>query len=64
MQRRSNNTDDSNSSRFVNVSNLYTYNLHLTGALAGVSLASPYNMDMDGKTRGADGTWDRGAYEF
>lgn len=31
---------------------------------AGTTLASPYNTDMDGNTRGADGTWDRGAYEY
>jgi chitodextrinase len=31
---------------------------------AGQSLASPYNVDLDGTTRGGDGTWDRGAYEF
>lgn len=31
---------------------------------AGNTLASPYNLDMFGNTRGADGTWDRGAYEF
>lgn len=31
---------------------------------AGYSLASPYNADRVGNTRGSDGTWDRGAYEF
>lgn len=31
---------------------------------AGTMLASPYNIDMYGNTRGADGTWDRGAVEF
>ncbi|HYG36432.1 MAG TPA: LamG-like jellyroll fold domain-containing protein, partial [Clostridia bacterium] len=31
---------------------------------AGSSLASPYNVDMLGVTRGADGTWDRGAYDY
>lgn len=30
----------------------------------GMSLAAPYNVDMDGKLRGADGVWDRGAFEF
>lgn len=30
---------------------------------AGFTLASPYNVDRLGNTRGADGTWDRGAYE-
>lgn len=31
--------------------------------LAGFTLSSPYNVDVLGVTRGADGTWDRGAYE-
>jgi Concanavalin A-like lectin/glucanases superfamily/Bacterial Ig domain len=31
---------------------------------AGISLASPYNIDMTGTTRGGDGTWERGAFEF
>ena len=31
---------------------------------AGLTLASPYNVDMNGNTRGTDGVWDRGAYEF
>jgi len=30
----------------------------------GKPLPSPYNIDFDGKTRGADGTWERGAHEF
>jgi len=30
----------------------------------GVSLAAPYNLDFAGATRGADGTWERGAFEF
>lgn len=29
----------------------------------GTTLGSPYNIDMNGLTRGADGTWERGAYE-
>jgi hypothetical protein len=36
----------------------------LGGTNAGVTLPSPYNVDPTGATRGADGTWDRGAYEF
>lgn len=37
---------------------------HLTRATqAGTTLASPFDRDPDGLTRGADGTWDRGAYE-
>jgi hypothetical protein len=31
---------------------------------AGIALAAPYNVDMDAHTRGADGVWDRGAFEF
>lgn len=30
---------------------------------AGLTLASPYNQDLDGNTRAADGKWDRGAFE-
>jgi len=35
-----------------------------TGTNEGTGLSSPYNIDMDGNTRGADGNWDRGTYEF
>jgi hypothetical protein len=31
---------------------------------AGTTLSSPYNVDLTGATRGGDGTWDRGAYEY
>jgi hypothetical protein len=31
---------------------------------AGITLASPFTFDGQGLTRGADGIWDRGAYEF
>jgi hypothetical protein len=31
---------------------------------AGVSLGAPFNVDLRGTARGADGTWDRGAYEY
>ena len=30
----------------------------------GVALGAPFNMDMDGNLRGADGAWDIGAYEY
>ena len=30
----------------------------------GFSLSSPYNLDIIGNTRGLDGVWDRGAYEY
>ena len=36
----------------------------LAGTAAGIALPSPYNLDMNGNVRGADGTWDRGAFEF
>jgi len=40
-------------------------NFRLTGATsAGFSLAAPYNLDPDGKTRGGEGVWDRGAFEY
>lgn len=28
------------------------------------SIGAPYNFDMDGNQRGADGTWERGAFEY
>ncbi|MEE8608691.1 MAG: hypothetical protein V3S55_13880 [Nitrospiraceae bacterium] len=38
---------------------------HLVAAtVAGDTKASPFNIDPDGNTRGADGTWDRGTFEF
>src|SRR2546429_698719 len=30
----------------------------------GLTLPSPFNIDMTGRTRGSDGTWERGAFEF
>lgn len=36
----------------------------VSGTTAGTTLASPYNVDMFGVTRGGDGTWDRGAIEY
>jgi hypothetical protein len=30
----------------------------------GADLGSPFNLDMNGETRGADGRWDMGAYEY
>lgn len=50
------------SSIFVN----YTANDYrlASATAAGMSLPSPYNQDMLGNIRGADGTWDRGAFEF
>jgi hypothetical protein len=38
---------------------------HLAAATApGAVLPAPFNMDADGNLRGADGVWDRGAFEF
>ena len=31
---------------------------------AGCALGAPFNLDPDGSTRGADGVWDIGAYEY
>ena len=40
-------------------------NLRLKAAsAAGMTLSAPWNCDMDNKTRGGDGLWDRGAFEF
>ena len=40
-------------------------NFNLTGPTpAGVALPAPYDVDMYGRKRGADGVWDRGAVEF
>lgn len=45
--------------------NTSAFDFSLTSATtAGLTLASPYDKDMFGNTRGADGTWDRGAFEF
>lgn len=45
--------------------NSVTEDYHLAGATdAGVDLGSPYNIDMDGETRGAVGVWDRGTYDY
>jgi hypothetical protein len=30
----------------------------------GAALGAPYERDPDGKQRGTDGTWDRGAFEY
>ncbi len=42
-------------------------NFHLKAPLSGypgMSLSAPYNQDMEGRVRGSDGVWDRGAYEY
>lgn len=47
---------------FVDSAN-YDFRL-VAGTVAGQSLSAPYNTDMLGATRGGDGTFDRGAFEF
>jgi hypothetical protein len=56
------NTQNADTSVVKNVSvGVFT----LTGATAaGTKYSSPYNVDVLGNTRGADGVWDRGAFEF
>jgi hypothetical protein len=58
----SNNILDGAGVTFVDAAN---GDFRLTGATpAGYTLSSPYNIDPLGVTRGADGLWDRGAYEY
>lgn len=56
------------SNPFVNYSGK---DFHIVGTVGatypkdkGVSLDSMYNSDLDGNTRGADGSWDIGAYQY
>ena len=53
-------------SPFTNwVTNNFTLTSSVAAAMmAGVTLASPYNTDLLGNSRGADGKWDRGVFEF
>ncbi len=57
----SNNGLVTSASQFVNA---VQGNFHLAQALVGAILNSSYNTDIDGNTRGADGVWDRGTYEY
>ncbi len=51
-----------NTSVFVNYNNK---DFRLANPTAnGSPLAAPYNQDRDGRTRGSDGVWDRGAFEY
>ena len=56
----------SNTSPFV----AFPTNLNVTADSAiahlndGIALSAPFNIDPNGNTRGSDGTWERGAYEF
>lgn len=57
----SNNTEVS-TDPFVNYA---AGDFRLDGATtAGTTLGSPYDTDLDGVTRGADGNWDLGAFEY
>lgn len=55
------NNGEAVSDPFVNYAG---FDFHLTAGIAGTSISSPYDTDLDGVTRGADGTFDRGAFEF
>ncbi len=55
------NNGEEQSDPFINYA---AWNLHLSAGLSGYALGSPYNADMDGIIRGADGTFDRGAFEY
>jgi hypothetical protein len=56
----SNNTTDS-TDRFVDREGM---DFRISSDLAGTSLDAEYNTDILGNTRGSDGTWDIGAYEY
>jgi hypothetical protein len=56
-----NNTTYTSNPPFVNMAGA---NVRLTQAVSGISLDAAYNRDLDGNTRGEDGVWDRGAFEF
>jgi hypothetical protein len=64
----SNNVTATDTTRFTNYA---TRDLHIVSTIgagyardAGVALGSPYDIDPDLVTRGVDGTWDCGAYEY
>jgi hypothetical protein len=50
-------------SQFVDYS-ARNYHLGLATLPGDSGVGAPYNIDPDGKTRGAGGIWDRGAYEY
>ena len=55
----------STSNPFVNSSAASLAGFALAAATApGLALPAPYNTDILGNARGADGVWDRGAFEF
>ena len=49
---------------FVNRAGGNYYLANGTSVNTGASLGAPYSTDMLGITRGTDGKWDRGAFEF
>ena len=60
---------ESNSQHWTGGSSLFTNYSSNNPTLAmptqnGISLGSPYHTDMAGRTRGADGLWDIGAFEY
>lgn len=64
-------TGDSGTGTIINTTDYASYfnspatmDMRLVKTLAGTTLAAEYSTDMLGNTRGADGTWDRGAFEF
>lgn len=61
-QSESNGTSAASGDPFVNIAGL-DFRLKAATA-AGLALSSPFNVDALGKTRGADGISDRGAFEF
>jgi hypothetical protein len=65
----STNVTDSDGAKQVGSGNPFvgsaTNNFRLASAtVAGATLLAPFNTDVDGTTRGVDGVWDRGAFEF
>lgn len=62
IQGEANGTSAASGNPFTDKAN---FDFTLTGAtVAGTTLSSPFNQDGLGVTRGADGVWDRGAYEY
>lgn len=55
------NTLNTGVASFVNTS---AGDFHLAAPLSGTGLSALYNTDLDGVTRGADGVWDIGAFEY
>ena len=52
------------SNPFVDTQPWVTGNWALKAEIAGLNLGAPYTVSMLGNSRGADGTWTRGAIEF